>query len=44
MKPKKQLGALLLSALVLVLILISIANVQPVVENPEALRVAFYVS
>jgi hypothetical protein len=44
MKRKKQLGALLLSTLVLILILISIGNVQPDVEKPEAPKVVFFVS
>ena len=44
MKRKKQLGALLLSTLVLIPILIFIGNVQPDVENPEASKVVFYVS
>ena len=44
MKSKKKWGALLLSALVLIPILIFIGNVQPVVENPAGAKVVFYVS
>jgi len=44
MKSKKKWGALLLSALVLIPILIFIGNVQPVVENPAGSKVVFYVS
>jgi hypothetical protein len=44
MKRKKELGAFLLSALVLIPILIFIGNVQPDVENPESSKVIFYVS
>jgi hypothetical protein len=44
MKSKQILGALLLSAPVLIPILIFIGNVQPGVENPEASKVVFFVS
>jgi hypothetical protein len=44
MKRKKQLGVLLLAAIVLIPILIFIGNVQPDVENPESSKVVFYVS
>jgi len=41
---KKQVGVLLLSALVLIPILIFFGNVQPDVGSPESSKVVFYVS
>jgi hypothetical protein len=44
MKRKKQVGALLLSALVLIPILIFIENVQPDIGTFQSSKVVFYVS
>jgi hypothetical protein len=44
MKREKRLGALLLSALVLIAVLIFIEKVQPDVEHPKLPKVVFYVS
>jgi len=44
MNRTKQLGTRALAALVLILFLIFMGNVQPVVENPKAHKAVFYVS
>ena len=44
MKSKKNLGTLLLSALVLIPILLFIGNVLSNAENPEWSKVVFFVS
>jgi hypothetical protein len=44
MNREKQLGTILLAALVLIAFLIFLGKVQPVAENPQAHKAVFYVS